>query len=88
MRVDWARGDCIVIGVDLAPLNRLEVLRNPMSIMEGVVAAFADIEQDVELALVVNNANIPDLKAIVLVILWEPTHRLWRPQRVSIVRVL
>ena len=44
--VDWASRDCVVIGVDLSLQNRLEVLRNPMSIMEGVVVVSADIEQD------------------------------------------
>ena len=86
--VDWASRDCVVIGVDLSLQNRLEVLRNPMSIMEGVVVVSADIEQDVELTLAVNNANIPDLKAIFLVLLWERAHRLWHSQRISIVSVL
>ena len=39
--------DCIVAELDLAALNSLEVLRNPVSIME-VVAVFANIERDVK----------------------------------------
>ena len=88
MGVDWASRNCIVNEVDIAPPNRFEVLRKPTSIMEDVVAVSADIEQDTELTLVVNNANIPDLKAILLVILWERIHRLRYPQRVTIVSVL
>jgi hypothetical protein len=88
MRVDRPSRYCIVTEFDIAVLNRLEVLRDSARIMERVVAAFANVEQDVELTLAINNANIPDLKSTVLVMLWECTHWLWHPQRVSIVSML
>ena len=88
MEVDCASRDRIVTRLHISAQNRLKVLWNPMSMTGGVADMFANVEQDAELAPVVNNANIPNLKAIILVRLWERIHRLWLPQKVSMVSML
>lgn len=88
MRVNRASRYCIATRRDFAALNWLETLGDSTKIMEEIVAAFANVEQDVKLALVINNADIPDVKSTVLVIFWERTHWLWHSQRVPIDSVL
>lgn len=66
MRVDRARIYCVIIVLDLAKLNRLEVIRDP-AFIDTVATVLADVEKDVELAISINNTNVPNLKSKTLV---------------------
>ena len=75
--VNGARRYRVLSEYDHPLRNGFEVLRDSVTIMENIVFASANVEQDVELAVSTNNADIPDLKSIVLVILRECAPWLW-----------
>ena len=84
-RTYWTSRYCTFDSLDGVGQNRLKVLGDSVG-LDRIVFASADVEQDVELAVVVDDADIPDLESMVLVFWWECTHWLRRPQRVSITR--